>query len=268
MTTSPEGAAAVGDVFPEFDEKPDAAVARYALVLGDDALIAAQRLGELVSSAPELEEDVALANIGLDELGQARALLQYAGRADGRSEDELAYFRDEEDFRSAHLIELPNGDFGGVIAKLLVFSLYQRELYSGLIDSADRYLAAVAAKAVKEVRYHVEHAVTWTIRLGDGTDESHRRMQAALDAVWPYVPELFANADFGDLAADGIAVDMEARRDAFDTALTDVLDAATLTRPETPAVRARGRYGEHSQHLGYLLAEMQVLARKHPGATW
>ncbi|WP_237249084.1 1,2-phenylacetyl-CoA epoxidase subunit PaaC [Spelaeicoccus albus] len=256
------------DVFPDFDEVPSASVARYALVLGDDALIAAQRLGELISSAPELEEDVALANIGLDELGQARALLQYAGRADGRSEDDLAYLRDEAEFRSAHLVEQPNGDFAGVIAKLLLFSLYQRELYAALTGSTDNYLAAVAAKAVKEVRYHVEHAVTWTIRLGDGTDESHRRMQGALDAVWPYLDELFEVADFADLAADGTAVDASALRTAFDTALDVVLDEATLTRPDVPAIRARGRYGEHSQHLGYLLAEMQVLARKHPGAAW
>lgn len=269
MTNAPQDVGpASGDVFPDYDEAPSAAVARYALALGDDSLIAAQRLGELIASAPELEEDVALGNIGLDELGQARAFLQYAGRASGKSEDELAYFRDESEFRSAHLVEQPNGDFAGVIAKLLVVSLYQRELYTQLAESCDRYLAAVAAKAIKEVRYHVEHAVTWTIRLGDGTEESHRRMEDALVACWPYVDELFDNADNGELIEQGIAVDIASRRSAFDRALDEVLTEATLERPDVPAILARGRYGAHSQHLGYILAEMQVLARRHPGATW
>ncbi|WGW11154.1 phenylacetate-CoA oxygenase subunit PaaC [Saxibacter everestensis] len=249
-------------------DSPDAETARYALALGDDALILAQRLGELVSRAPELEEDVALANIGLDNLGQARALLQYAGRSDSRSEDELAYFRDEAEFTSSHLVEQPNGDFAEVIARLLLVALYQRELFGQLVNSTDPFLAAVAAKAIKEVRYHLEHAATWTIRLGDGTDESHDRMQAALASRWPYLDELFSNAPFEELIDRGVAVDIAARRGSFDSALAAVLEEAALERPEAPAAMARGRWGQHSQHLGYILAEMQVLGRAHPGATW
>jgi ring-1,2-phenylacetyl-CoA epoxidase subunit PaaC len=166
--------------------------AGYALLLGDDALILAHRLSEWVASAPELEEDVALANIGLDLLGQARSLLGYAGELLGdRTEDDLAYLRGEREFRNCQLVEQPNGDFGHTIARQLLFSTYQGELYAALARSRDTRLAAIAAKAVKEVAYHRDHAVMWTLRLGDGTDESHRRMQAGLDAMWPYSAELF-----------------------------------------------------------------------------
>ena len=166
----------------------------YTLGLADDALVSAQRMGWWISRAPELEEDVALANIGLDQLGQARMLLTYAGEVEGagRSEDDLAYLRDDRDFRNVKLVERPMTDFGVAMARLLVLATYQSHLYAGLQDSADETLAGVAAKAVKEVAYHVDHASQWVLRLGDGTDESHARMQAALDAEWPYVDELFA----------------------------------------------------------------------------
>src|ERR1019366_4298543 len=221
----------------------------YALRLGDDALILAQRLGEWVSSAPELEEDVAMANIALDLLGQARALLAYAGEAegDGRTEDDLAYFRDERQFSNLHIVELENGDFAQTIARQLLFSSYQLELYRRLQNSRDETLAGVAGKAVKEVAYHRDHATQWTLRLGDGTDESHRRMQAGVERGWPYVDEMFrSDPREQTLAADGIAVDVAARRPAWEE------EGTALPR----------------EVLGYLVAEMQPLARSHPGARW
>ena len=243
----------------------------YALRLGDDALILAQRLGEWVSSAPELEEDVAMANIALDLLGQARTLLEYAGQVEGhgRTEDDLAYFRDERQFSNLHIVELDNGDFAQTMVRQLLFTSYQLELYQDLQNSRDETLAGVAAKAVKEVAYHRDHATQWTLRLGDGTDESHRRMQAGLERVWPYVAEMFRSDPLEQaLAADGVAVDAPALWPAWHEYVTTVLDAATLTEPDTWTSPGGGRRGLHTERLGYLLAEMQHLARSHPGATW
>ena len=244
---------------------------RYVLALADDALVAAQRMGEWIASAPQIEEDVALGNIALDLLGQARALLTYAGSLDdpARTEDDLAYWRDEREFRNVQLVERANGDFAVTIARLLVLATYLHELYGRLTASTDETLAAVAAKAVKEVDYHHDHASMWVLRLGDGTDESHSRMQAALEAEWPYVAELF-DGSYVDpaLVADGVAVDPATLRDAFGKRVADVVHQATLTLPEvTPAVTG-GRRGVHTEAMGYLLAEMQHLARSHPGATW
>ncbi|HSK28212.1 MAG TPA: 1,2-phenylacetyl-CoA epoxidase subunit PaaC [Jiangellales bacterium] len=245
--------------------------AEYALRLGDDALVLAQRLGAWVSRAPQLEEDVALANIGLDLLGQARTVLTYACRLEGagRDEDDLAYLREERDFRNLQIVERPNGDFAVTMARQLAFSTYQLGLYRALCGSTDETLAAVAAKAVKEVAYHVDHATQWVLRLGDGTDESHRRMQAGLAEIWPYVDEMFEADRLTDtLAAEGVAVDPASLRAGWDTAVDAVLTRATLTRPE-PAFRGRGgRRGLHTEAMGYLLAEMQHLHRAHPGATW
>lgn len=252
------------------------ALARYCLGLGDDALVLAQRLGEWLSRAPQIEEDMALGNIALDLLGQARALLTYAGEVEAagsgekpRSEDDLAYFRDEREFRCVHLVELPRGDFAVTIARQLVFATYQRALYSRLASSTDETLAAIAAKAVKEVDYHRDHAEQWTLRLGDGTEESHRRMQAGLDAVWRYVDELFTDtSDATELAGAGVAVLPSSLRAECEERWTAVVAEATLELPQ-PAHHARGgRDGIHSEHLGYLLAEMQHIARSHPGATW
>ncbi len=247
------------------------AVASYALALGDDALILAQRLSEWVARAPELEEDVALANIALDLLGQARTLLTYAGEVEGagRDEDALAYVRDDRDFRNVELVEIPNGDFAVTMARQLAFSAYQLELYQVLRDSADPTLAAIAAKAVKEVAYHRDHATQWVLRLGDGTDESHRRMQRGLDTVWPYVDELFApDGVTAKLAAAGIAADPPALRPAWSAYVEPVLAEATLHVPVPSWQAAGGRAGMHTEHLGYLLAEMQHLHRSHPGAAW
>jgi ring-1,2-phenylacetyl-CoA epoxidase subunit PaaC len=241
----------------------------YVLGLADDALISAQRMGWWISRAPQLEEDVALANIGLDQLGQARALLSYAGQVegDGRREDDLAYLRDERDFRNVKLVERAQTDFGVAMARLLIFATWQAELYAALARSADPTLAGVAGKAVKEVAYHVDHAHQWVVRLGDGTDESHARMQAALEAEWPYLDELFDGADPG-LVTEGVAVDPATLRDSVLARISAVVEEATLTLPEVPPAVGGGRSGLHTEELGYLLAEMQHLTRSHPGATW
>ena len=241
----------------------------HVLGLADDALVSAQRMGWWISRAPELEEDVALANIGLDQLGQARALLAHAGRleGDGRGEDDLAYWRDEREFRCVHLVERPQTDFGVAMARLLVFACYQAELYAALLGSTDETLAGVAGKAVKEVAYHVDHAHHWVVRLGDGTEESHARMQGALDAEWPYVEELFGPVDQG-LLESGVAVDPTALRDSVLLGIEDVLPEATLTLPQVPPAVGGGRRGLHTEEMGYLLAEMQHLTRSHPEAAW
>jgi len=239
----------------------------YTLGLADDALVYAQRLGWWISRAPELEEDVALANIGLDQLGQARSLLTYAGQleGEGRTEDDLAYLRDDREFRNVKLVERPMTDFGVAMARMTMFSTYQLHLYRALARSGDETLSAIAAKAVKEVAYHVDHASHWMLRLGDGTEESHARMQAALDQEWPYVDELFTPVDpaLVDRVADPAAI-----RDAVLGDVRRVVAEATLSLPDVAPALGGGRQGMHTEHLGYLLAEMQHLHRSHPGATW
>ncbi len=242
-------------------------IAEYALWLGDDSLVLAQHLGEWISRAPELEEDVALANIALDLLGHARSLLHHAGSASDRTEDDLAFWRDEAGFRSAHLFELPNGDFAHTIARQLVASHYLFELYDRLRASADDTLAAIAAKALKEVDYHRDHADQWVLRLALGTDESRRRMIRALADVWPYVDELFVDEPLMD-RLEGVAPRPSSLRPAFDQTIASVLTEAELEEPRGFVSSGGGRRGAHSEHLGPLLAEMQVLARQHPGATW
>ncbi|MDG4778642.1 phenylacetate-CoA oxygenase subunit PaaC [Micromonospora sp. WMMD961] len=235
----------------------------FTLGLADDALIAAQRLAEWTTRAPEMEEDIALANIALDQLGAARLLLSYAGELEGagRDEDALAYLRDDREFRNALLVELPNGDFAVTMAKLFFLAAYQLPLYTALVDCADERLAAIGAKARKESAYHLDHGALWVKRLGDGTEESHRRMQAAVDQVWPYTHELF-------VADPAAPVDPATLRPAFDETVGAVLAEATLSRPESGWAPAGGRTGVHTEHLAYLLAEMQVLHRAHPGARW
>ncbi|MEU0877950.1 1,2-phenylacetyl-CoA epoxidase subunit PaaC [Lentzea sp. NPDC005914] len=260
--------------FPAGVEKAD--IAAYCLMLGDDALIFSQRLSEWCSRAPELEEDIALANIALDLLGQARMLLTRAGEVLDRDEDALAYLRDEREFRNVHLAEIdcgpgPGGDFGTTIARLLVFSSWRLALFSRLRGSADPVLAAVAEKGLKELAYHRDHAAQWTVRLGDGTDESHRRMQAGLERVWPFVDELFATHPVEARLA-GVAVDPASLKSEVDGVLDAVLSAGRLTRPaDSKAARVAGmagRDGVHTEAMGYLLAEMQHLHRSLPGAVW
>jgi ring-1,2-phenylacetyl-CoA epoxidase subunit PaaC len=246
--------------------------ADYALRLGDDALILSHRFAEWVTRAPALEEDVALANIGLDLLGQARQLLTYAGEAEGngRTEDDLAYLRDEREFRNALLVEQDNGDFAVTMARLLVFSAYQYELYERLSASVDQTLAAIAGKALKEVAYHRDHARSWVLRLGDGTGESNARMLAGIDVVRPYVDELFETDELEQtLVSEGVAVDCSALRASWNAYVQGVLGQAGLTWPEQPAFFGTGgRRGVHTEALGYLLAEMQYLVRTDPGAAW
>lgn len=239
---------------------------QYTLCLGDDCLIFAQRLAEWTAKAPELEEDVALSNIALDLLGQARMFLTYAGQVEGagRDEDALAYLRGEQDFLNCQLVETERGDFARTMARLLCYSTYQLLNYQRLVDSTDETLAAIAAKGVKEVTYHVDHATQWVLRLGDGTAESHRRMQAGLDDVWPYVAELFAAEDAGLVAA----VDVSELQPEWDRRIDAVLAEATLTRPEPTWTARGGRHGRHTETFGFLLAEMQSLHRAHPGASW
>ncbi|MDX6315222.1 MAG: ring,2-phenylacetyl-CoA epoxidase subunit PaaC [Streptomyces sp.] len=235
-----------------------------AIALGDDALVLAQRLGEWAGHAPVLEEDVALANIALDLLGQARTLLSMAG-----DEDRLAYLREEREFRNVQLVEQPNGDFAHTIARQLYFATYQELMYGELAttqgDVEQGELAALAAKAVKEVAYHRDHAVQWTLRLGDGTPESHERMQRALDALWRYTGELFQ-------PMEGLPVDLPALREPWLAAVGEVVARATLTMPDgpdrTPWAAGAGRQGIHTEPFGRMIAEMQHLHRAHPGASW
>ncbi|MFJ4314575.1 1,2-phenylacetyl-CoA epoxidase subunit PaaC [Streptomyces lavendulae] len=229
------------------------------LALGDDALILSHRLGEWAGHAPVLEEEVALANIALDLLGQARILLSMAG-----DEDELAFLREERSFRNLQLVEQPNGDFAHTIARQLYFSLYQHELYTELAAGSGPF-APLAAKAVKETAYHRDHAEQWTLRLGDGTEESRSRMRAALDALWRFTGEMFQ-------PVDGLDVDPAALETRWLAALRAVLDRAGLALPEGPRTGAwaagAGRQGLHTEPFGRLLAEMQHLHRSHPGASW
>lgn len=247
-------------------------LATYCLMLGDDALVLSHRLQEWVSWAPELEDEVAIANIGLDLLGQARLLLARAGKADGsnRGEDAYAYVRDPSEFGNVTLVELDNGDFAQSIARLLIFSSYRLALLDRLRTSRDPVLAAIAAKGVKEVTYHRDYAARWMLRLGDGTEESHSRADSGLAAVWPYVDELFAPHEVEvRLAAAGIGVDPSSLREEFDSVVSKVLSAATLTEPSrADGSSTRGRNGEHTEALTTLLTEMQSLARSLPDATW
>ncbi|MGY4390780.1 1,2-phenylacetyl-CoA epoxidase subunit PaaC [Streptomyces sp. TE12347] len=236
------------------------ATAAAALALGDDALILSHRLGEWAGHAPVLEEEVALANIALDLLGQARILLSLVG-----DEDELAYLREERSFRNLQLVEQPNGDFAHTIARQLYFSFYQHEVY-GELARGDGPFAPLAAKAVKETAYHRDHAEQWTLRLGDGTEESRSRMRAALDALWKFTGEMFQ-------PVDGLEdLDLTAVEERWLAALTGVLGQAGLDLPQGPRTGAwaagAGRQGLHTESFGRMLAEMQHLHRSHPGASW
>ncbi|MFD9000290.1 1,2-phenylacetyl-CoA epoxidase subunit PaaC [Streptomyces sp. NPDC059582] len=240
-----------------------AELAACALALGDDALVSAQRLAEWTTRAPELEEEVALANIGLDLLGQTRLLYARCGQVDGsgRGEDAYAYFRDADAFRNVRLAELPNGDFAFSIVRLLVLSAWRLALFERLATAPDPVLAAIAAKGVKELTYHRQYAADWAVRLGDGTDESHRRMRAALAEVLPHLDELLA-------AAPWFGIDATDVRDEVTAVLGQVLDAAGLPLPEVLPLSGAGRDGDRTEHLAPLLAELQSVARAYPGATW
>jgi ring-1,2-phenylacetyl-CoA epoxidase subunit PaaC len=244
---------------------------RYVLRLADTSLILAQRLGEWVGHAPALEQDLGLANVSLDLLGQARMLLSYAGELEGRgrSEDDLAYLRDESQFLNATLVEQPNGDFGQTIVRQFLIDAWQHELYERLQESKDPRLAEIAAKAVKETRYHLRYSAGWLIRLGDGTEESHGRVQDSLTRLWPLTGELFAADDADrEILQAGIGPAPESLLPGWSARVGAVLSEARLAEPPTTPFGWHGRQGRHSEHLGYVLAEMQCLHRAHPGATW
>jgi ring-1,2-phenylacetyl-CoA epoxidase subunit PaaC len=247
------------------------ALFRYVLRLGDLSLILGQRLGEWVGHAPALEEDLGLANVALDLIGQARLLLTYAGEieAQGRGEDEIAFLREHGEYLNAILVEQPNGDFGRTIVRQVLVDAFQLELYERMSASTDARLAAIAAKSVKEVRYHLRYSAGWLVRLGDGTDESHARVQAALDALWPYTVELFAEDELDRLMAEAsVAPRLSEVYAAWSERIDGILAEATLRRPADRPHAWHGKRGQHSEHLGYILAEMQHLQRAYPGARW
>jgi len=244
------------------------------LRLGDDRLVLGHRLSEWCGHAPILEEDIALANVALDLLGQATLFLRRAGEIEGqgRDEDALAYFREAVEFRNCLLVELPNGDFAFTIARQFLFDAYAVVTLEAMSRSTRPELAALAAKSLKEATYHLRHSAEWMLKLGDGTDESHRRVQRALDELWRFTPELFvADGVAARLAVQGIGPDLPALQPRWDAMVRDVIARSTLTVPHdashTPHLRG-GRAGMHTEHLGHLLAEMQIVARSHPGAKW
>jgi ring-1,2-phenylacetyl-CoA epoxidase subunit PaaC len=243
----------------------------YVLRLADNALILGQRLSEWTGHAPVLEEELALANIALDLIGQSRLLLTHASRleATGRDEDQLAFLRREHQYRNLTLVELPNGDFGRTVVRNFLFAAFQRPLWEALLSSRDAELAAIAEKSLKETRYHLWHSAEWVVRLGDGTEESHARTQSALDYLWPYTAEFFsADAVDAEVAAAGLGVAWADLQTAWDAAVRPVLAEGTLMIPAQTAFRSRGKLGVHTEHMGHLLAEMQHLQHLHPGAQW
>jgi len=247
------------------------ALFNYVLALADDALVLGHRLSEWSGQGPLLEEDIALSNLALDLIGQARLFYAYAGEIEGagRDEDALAYRRDEHEFANVLLVEQPNGDFAATMVRQLIYAAFMHPFFQALARSRDSRLAEIGAKAEKEMAYHLRHAAEWVIRLGDGTEESHARAAAALEELWAYTGELFAmDAAERTLAADGIAVDRAALKPQWQATIGRVLREATLETPADGWMQGGGRAGRHTEHLGHLLAEMQVLHRAHPGAVW
>ena len=247
------------------------ALFNYAVALADDALVLGHRLSEWSGQGPLLEEDIALSNLALDLIGQARLFYAYAGEIEGsgRDEDALAYRRDEHDFANVLLVEQPNGDFAATMVRQLIYAAFMHPFFQALARSRDIRLAEIGAKAEKEMAYHLRHAAEWVIRLGDGTEESRARAAAALDDLWAYTGELFAmDAAERTLAADGIAVDRAALKPQWQATIGRVLREATLETPPDGWMQGGGRAGRHTEHLGHLLAEMQVLHRAYPGAVW
>ncbi|CAL8979184.1 1,2-phenylacetyl-CoA epoxidase, subunit C [Rhodoplanes serenus] len=243
----------------------------YVLRRADDALVLGHRLSEWCGKAPMMEEEMALANMGLDLIGQARALYTYAGEAEaaGHDEDALAYRRDERAYRNLLLVEQPNGDFAVTMVRQLLYAAYADPYWRAMMSSRDATLAAIAAKAEKEMAYHLRHSAEWVVRLGDGTPESHERTARALTMLWPYTGELFETDSVDDsLIEAGIAVDPASLRDTWRATVADVLGRATLTMPADGYMQKGGRSGRHSEHLGHLLTELQYMQRTIPGATW
>ena len=260
-------------VLPPPGEAPNA-LFELLLRLGDDRLVLGSRMSEWCGHGPILEEDIATSNVALDLLGQASMFLRLAGQVEGkgRDDDALAYFREAVEFRNCQLVELPKGDFAFTTARQFLFDVYAVVTLDALSRSTNAELAAIAAKSLKEAKYHVRHSGEWMLKLGDGTNESHRRVQRALDELWRFTPELFAADDIDRaMLAAGVAPDLAELQPEWERLVREVIDTATLTVPhDVPRLASTrgGRVGAHTEHLGHLLAEMQIVARSHPGATW
>jgi len=249
----------------------DKALFDYTLRLGDNCLVLAQRISEWVGHAPVLEEDIAMGNVALDMVGQTQLWLGLAGEIEGkdRSADNLAYLRDAHEFRNLLLVEQPNGDFAHTLMRQFLFDAWHYHLLEALTGSSDKRVAEIAEKAVKEASYHLVRSTDLVVSLGDGTDESHARMQQALDDLWPYTGEMFMSDEIEEeLKAAGIAPDTDDLQAKWDSHVAESFDRATLSRPEIGYMQNGGKRGVHSEHLGYLIAEMQFLQRAYPGATW
>lgn len=239
--------------------------------MGDNALILGQRLAEWCGHGPVLEQDIALSNIALDQLGQARMLMQYAAELEGagRSEDDIAFLRDGHEYHNLLLLELENGDWGKTITRQFLFDTYNYYFFTALLQSADENLRSVAQKAIKEVSYHAQWSAEWLIRLGDGTEESHRRVQESLDDLWPWTGEMFAMDEVDQQMLEaGIGVDLALIKSKWDQKVDQILELATLQKPESGWMQSGGKQGEHTEYLGFILAEMQHLPRMYPGVNW
>jgi ring-1,2-phenylacetyl-CoA epoxidase subunit PaaC len=243
----------------------------YVLRIADTSLILGQRLSEWCGHGPVIEEDIALTNVALDLIGQARLLLSHVGRLEdrGRDEDQLAFLRTEPQYRNLTIVELPNVDFARTSLRNFLVAAWQRELWQKLVASSDKELAAIAAKSLKETRYHLQHASDWTVRLGDGTDESHERMQSALEYLWPYTTEFFSDSvEDRAVETDAIGPAWSALESAWEAAVRPVLEVATLTVPTRTPFVSSGKHGRHTEHMGHLLTELQYLQRTYPGGAW
>lgn len=244
---------------------------QYLLRLGDDSLILGHRMSEWCGHGPILEEDIAMTNIALDLIGQATSILEYAGTVEGkgRDADALAFLRFDREYRNLLLVEQPNGDFGMTIVRQFLFDAFRKPLFEALQHSTDKQLAAIAEKSLKETKYHLKHSAEWVIRLGDGTEESHQRAQDAVDALWRYTAELFYTDEVETtLIVQGIVPDLNAIHAEWERTVHEVLEEATLSIPQTGWEQKGGRVGYHSEHLGYILAELQYMQRAYPGMTW
>ncbi len=250
---------------------PDDALVRYATRLGDNALVLGQRMIELVAASPELEEELANANFSLDYIGQARMFYTYAGEREGkgRDEDDFAFLRPEHEYRNLLLVEQPNGHFGDSTVRAVLFESFYVLLLDALTHCGDEGLAGIVARAVKEVRYHLKHSSQWLVRLGDGTEESHDRVQESLNTLWKYTGEMFAADEIDDIVRDAFeGPDLEAIARQWRHAVTAIVKAATLDMPDDGWMASGGKEGRHSEHFGYLLADLQNMQRSYPGVTW
>lgn len=243
----------------------------YLLRLGDDSLILGHRLSEWCGHGPILEEDIAMTNLSLDLIGQATSILEYAGKVEGkgRNEDDLAFLRFDKDYRNLLLVERPNGNFGDTMMRQFLFDAYRKPLFERLINSSDAQLSAIAAKSLKETKYHLKHSSEWIIRLGDGTEESHTKVQNSLNDLWKYSAEIFYEDDVNHkLTEEGVLPSMDGLKEEWMTYVQNVLEEATLKIPENNWEQKGGRTGLHTEHLGYILAELQYMQRAYPGMEW